>query len=71
MSAIYFQKSLGIHFTADRCREIRGRRGTDFNEDAVEIDQRLAAGEKASALAFLEAAAHGAGSILPEHLAAE
>ena len=38
-------------------------------EDAVEIDQRIAAGEKASALAFLEATAHSAGSILPPDLA--
>lgn len=40
-------------------------------EDAVEIDQRLAAGEKAAALAFLEATARGAGSILPDDRAAE
>lgn len=40
-------------------------------EDANEIDQRLAAGEKAAALALLEATARGAGSILPAHAVAD
>jgi len=34
-------------------------------DDASEIDERLAAGEHAAALAMLVATAHGAGSILP------
>jgi hypothetical protein len=40
-------------------------------DDALEIDQRIAAGERASALALFEAAAHGSGSILPERVSAD